>query len=78
MVEATVAAPKARGRRRLRLRLISVVTLIVLGAAAVASSVVTQRVIRDQERVLLQERTGEAASVLGSTFASPERPKRIC
>ena len=69
MVEATVAAPKARGRRRLRLRLISVVTLIVLGAAAVASSVVTQRVIRDQERVLLQERTGEAASVLGSAFA---------
>lgn len=69
MVEATVAAPKARGRGRLRLRLISVVTLIVLGAAVVASSVVTERVIRDQEQVLLQERTGEAASVLGSAFA---------
>jgi signal transduction histidine kinase len=69
MVEATVAAPKARGRGRLRLRLISVVTLIVLGAAVVASSVITQRSISDQERVLLQERTGEAASVLGSAFA---------
>jgi signal transduction histidine kinase len=69
MAEAAVAAPKARGRGRLRLRLISVVTLIILGAAVVASSVITQRVIRDQERVLLQERTGEAASVLGSAFA---------
>ena len=69
MAEATVAAPKARGRGRLRLRLISVVTLIILGAAVVASSVITQRAIRDQERVLLQERTGEAASVLGSAFA---------
>ena len=69
MAEATVAAPEARGRGRLRLRLISVVTLIVLGAAVVASSVITLRVIRDQERELLQERTGEAASVLGSAFA---------
>lgn len=69
MAEATVAAPEARGRGRLRLRLISVVTLIILGAAVVASSVITQRAIRDQERVLLQERTGEAASVLGSAFA---------
>ena len=67
--EAMVAAPEARGRGRLRLRLISAATLIVLGAVVVASSVVTQRAIRDQERVLLQERTGEAASVLGSAFA---------
>ncbi|MGH3227702.1 MAG: sensor histidine kinase [Streptosporangiaceae bacterium] len=49
--------------------MISVVTLIVLGGAAVASSLVVQNVIRDQERVLLQERAGEAASVLASAFA---------
>jgi signal transduction histidine kinase len=49
--------------------LISVVTLIVLGGAAVASSLVVQNVIRDQERVLLQERAGEAASVLAGAFA---------
>jgi len=53
----------------MRLRLISVVTLIVLGGAVVASSLVVQGAIRDQERVLLQERAGEAASVLASTFA---------
>jgi len=73
MAEATVAAPEARGRGRLRLRLISVVTLIILGIAVVASSVITLRVIRDQERVLLQERTGEAASVLGSAFAGVQQ-----
>jgi signal transduction histidine kinase len=69
MAEATVAAPNAHGRAHLRLRFISVVTLIILGGAVIASSVITLRVIRDQERVLLQERTGEAASVLGSAIA---------
>jgi signal transduction histidine kinase len=58
-----------RRRVKLRLRLISAVTLIVLGGAVVASSLVVRNIIRDQERVLLQERAGEAASVLGGAFA---------
>jgi signal transduction histidine kinase len=58
-----------RKRVRVRLRLISVVTLIVLGGAVVASSLVVQNGIRDQERLLLQERAGEAASVLAGAFA---------
>jgi signal transduction histidine kinase len=69
MAEATVAAPNARGRGRLRLRFISVVTLIILCVAVVASSVITLSVIRDQERVLLQERTEEAASVFSNAFS---------
>ncbi|MGH3191668.1 MAG: sensor histidine kinase [Streptosporangiaceae bacterium] len=52
-------------------------TLVILGAAVVASSVITLRVIRDQERVLLQERTGEAASVLGSGFAGVQESLRL-
>ena len=43
--------------------------LVVLGAAIVASSLVVQNIIRGQERVLLQERAGEAASVLAGAFA---------
>jgi signal transduction histidine kinase len=56
-------------RKRVKLRLISAVTLIVLGGAVVASSLVVRNIVRDQERVLLQERAGEAASVLGGAFA---------
>src|SRR6266478_6589239 len=65
-------AGQARTRRkrvRIRLRLISAVTLTVLVGAVVASSLVVLNVIQDQERVLLQERVGEAASVLASAFA---------
>lgn len=69
MPEATDRARARRKRARLRLRLISVLTLIVLGGAAVASSLVVQNAIRDQERLLLQERAGEAASVLAGAFA---------
>jgi hypothetical protein len=53
----------------MRLRLISAVTLVVLVGTAVASSLVVRNLIQDQERVLLQKRAGEAASVLGSAFA---------
>jgi signal transduction histidine kinase len=53
----------------MRLRLISAVTLTVLGGAVVASSLVVRSVSQGQERVLLQERAGEAASVLASSFA---------
>jgi signal transduction histidine kinase len=67
--EATDGGQIRHKRVRVRLRLISVVTLIVLGGAVVASSLVVQNVIRDQERLLLQERAGEAASVLAGAFA---------
>src|ERR1700683_3901603 len=66
-----IYAPVARNRARYwPLRLASTATLAVLGAVVVASSVITLNVIRDQERLILQERTGEAAAVLGSAFAS--------
>jgi signal transduction histidine kinase len=51
------------------LRLISLVTLVVLGAVAIAVSVVAQRVIHDQEQLILRERTGEAAAVLTSALS---------
>jgi two-component system, NtrC family, sensor histidine kinase HydH len=57
-------------RRRWPLRVTSAVVLVVLGGAVVASSLSTLNVIRHQERLILQERTGEAAAVLGSAFAS--------
>ena len=69
VAEATDHARTRRKRVRMRLRLISAVTLTVLCGAAVASSLVVQNAIQDQERVLLQGRAGEAASVLASTFA---------
>ncbi len=69
MAEATDRGRTQRKRVRLRLRLISAVTLVVLGGAVAASSLVAQNAIRDQERVLLQERAGEAASVLAGAFA---------
>src|SRR5882724_4604261 len=69
VAEATDRDRTQRKRVKLRLRLLSAVTLIVLGGAAVASSLVVHDVTRDQERVLLQERAGEAASVLASAFA---------
>jgi signal transduction histidine kinase len=76
MVEAAVDAPVIHApvaRRRARywpLRLASTVTLVLLGAAVIASSVITLNVIQDQEQLILQERTGEAAAVLGSAFGS--------
>jgi signal transduction histidine kinase len=69
MTAATVAAPNVRRRGRLRLRFISIVMLVILGGVVAASSLITQGVIRNQERVLLQERTEEAASVLSGAFA---------
>jgi signal transduction histidine kinase len=69
VAEATDRARTRRKRVRMRLRLISAVTLAVLGGAVVASSLVVRNVIQDQERVLLQERAGEAASVLAGAFA---------
>lgn len=69
MAEAADRARPWRHRVRMRLRLISAVTLVVLVGTAVVSSLVVRNLIQDQERVLLQKRAGEAASVLGSAFA---------
>src|SRR5215472_17440220 len=56
--------------RRWPLRVASTVILVVQGGVVAASCVITLNVIRDQERLILQERTGEAAAVLDSEFAS--------
>ena len=68
--EPVHAAAVDRPGRHWPLRMMSAVVLVVLGGAVVASCVTTQNVIRHQERLILQERTGEAAAVLGSAFAS--------
>lgn len=67
--EPVHAAAVDRPGRHWPLRMMSAVVLVVLGGAVVASCVTTQNVIRHQERLILQERTGEAAAVLGSAFA---------
>ena len=70
MAEAAVHAPRT-GNRAVRwpLRLASTVTLVILAGVVTAASLITLRVIRDQERLILRERTGEAAAVLGSAFS---------
>ncbi|HEY6280146.1 MAG TPA: ATP-binding protein [Streptosporangiaceae bacterium] len=70
MAEAPVLGPAGRTRARWwPLRLVSTVILLVMGGVVVASALITLSVIRDQERLLLRERTGEAAAVLGGAFA---------
>jgi signal transduction histidine kinase len=58
--------------RRLPLRPLSAVMLLVLAGVAVASSLITRNVVRDQEGLILRERTAEVAAVLGSAFASAQ------
>src|SRR5579864_5521578 len=73
MADRPVQAPAADSRgRRWPLRMMSAMVLVVLGGALVASCVITLDVIRHQERLILQERTGEAAAVLGSAFAGEQ------
>jgi signal transduction histidine kinase len=61
---------RAAGRRAGRpLRAVSAVTLLVLAGVVGAASLITRDVIGNQERLILRERTGEAAAVLGSAFA---------
>ncbi len=71
MADRPVRAP-AVGRlgRRWPLRITSTVILVVLGGVVATSCVATLNVIRQQERLILQERTGEAAALLGSAFTS--------
>jgi signal transduction histidine kinase len=78
MAEDTAKASTADKRAwRLPLRFTSIVTLVMLGAVVVASSLITQHVIRDQERLILRERTGEAAAVVGSAFAGVQESLQL-
>src|ERR1700689_2189734 len=61
----SVTRPRAR---RLPLRLLSVAVLVVLAGVVAAAALTTRNVVRDQERLILRERTGEAADVLVSAF----------
>ena len=58
--------------RRWPLRPLSAVILLVLAAGAVASSLITQKVVEDQERLILREQTAEVAAVVGSAFAGAQ------
>lgn len=64
----TIAGPRAGHP----LRAASAVILLVLVAVVVVSSLITNNVIRGQERLILRERTGEAAAVLGSAFSGSQ------
>lgn len=66
---ATLHGPAAAKRvRRPPLRFISAVMLLILAGVVVAASLGTQQVIRGQERLILRDRTAEAAAVIGSAF----------
>jgi signal transduction histidine kinase len=62
----SVSPPRAR---RLPLRLLSVAVLVVLAGVVAAAALTTRNVVRDQERLILRERTGEVADVLVSAFS---------
>jgi signal transduction histidine kinase len=66
--EQTTARPRARRP----VRVASAVTFLVLAGVVVVSSLITSDVIRAQERLILRERTGEAAAVLGSAFSGSQ------
>jgi signal transduction histidine kinase len=69
MTGVTLQGPATGKRvRRPPLRFISAVMLLVLIVVVAASSLITAHVIRDQERLILRERTSEVAAVLGSAF----------
>jgi signal transduction histidine kinase len=53
------------------------VLLLVLVGVAVAASLIARSVIQSQERLLLRERTGEAATLLGSAFSSSQASLRL-
>jgi signal transduction histidine kinase len=64
---------RAAGPRAGRpLRAVSAVTFLVLAGAAVVASLTANQVIRNQERLILRERTGEAAAVLGSALSGSQ------
>ena len=69
----SAAGGHAAGPRAGRpLRAVSAVTFLVLAGVVVVSSLITSGAIRNQERLILRERTGEAAAVLGSAFSGSQ------
>ena len=66
---AVLHGPAAGQRvRRRPLRFASLVVLLVLAGVVAASVLITRNVVREQERLILHERTAEVAAVLGSAF----------
>lgn len=64
MMRALVFKPAAQRA----LRFASLVVLLVLAGVVAASVLITRNVVREQERLILHERTAEVAAVLGSAF----------
>lgn len=69
------AAARARAGRRLRA--VSAAVFLMLAGVSVAAALITSDVIRNQERLILRERTGEAAAVLGSAFSGTQASLRL-
>jgi PAS domain S-box-containing protein len=57
--------------------IVSVLLLLAMGAAAMATFFVTRGVVRDQEERLLAERADEVAALLSSSFTSLESSLRV-
>src|SRR6266700_1798570 len=74
---SAAAGQAARPRSGRPLRAVSAVTFLVLAGVVVVSSLITSDVIRGQERLILRERTGEAAAVLGSAFSGTQASLRL-
>jgi signal transduction histidine kinase len=77
MPESATGGQAARSRAGRPLRAVSAVTFLVLAGVVVVSSLLTSEVIRNQERLILRERTGEAAAVLGSAFSGSQASLRL-
>jgi signal transduction histidine kinase len=72
MPESAAGGRAARRSAGRPLRAVSAATFLVLAGVGVVSSLITSDVIRNQERLILRERTGEAAAVLGSAFSGSQ------
>jgi len=72
MPGSTADGQAAGSRARRPLRAVSAVTFLVLAGVAVVASVLSGQVIRNQERLILRERTGEAATVLSSAVSGSQ------
>jgi signal transduction histidine kinase len=77
MPGSTADGQAAGPRARRPLRAASAVTFLVLAGVAVLASVLSGQVIRNQERLILRERTGEAAAVLGSAISGSQASLRL-
>ena len=78
MATETVIGGPPQGRSRSRLsRLVPLAVSIALTASAVATFVVTHRVVREQEDRLLRERAGEVSALLTNSFSSTESSLRV-